>query len=137
MTEKELKIVFILDKKIESQKKQLELLNICKYDLQALDYTKDRIQKTGPASSQIEEKIEKIILLENEIKENIEKMIDVKIKIKNSIENIDGIEGLILEMRYLEGMKWEDIAERLGYNYRSVFKIHKRAIKKLKRTNGH
>jgi hypothetical protein len=41
----------------------------------------------------------------------------------------DGAEKEVLIRRYLMGRKWEQIAVDMDYNYRSVLKIHGRALR--------
>lgn len=41
----------------------------------------------------------------------------------------DGAEKEVLIRRYLMGMTWEQIAVEMNYNYRSVLKIHGRALR--------
>lgn len=41
----------------------------------------------------------------------------------------DGAEKEVLERRYLLGETWEKIAVLMNYNYRSVLKIHGRALR--------
>lgn len=52
----------------------------------------------------------------------------------------DRIEGMsnenekdVLVYRYIRGMKWEDIAVKMGYTWQHVHKIHSRALKNFKR----
>lgn len=50
----------------------------------------------------------------------------------------DGAEKEVLERRYLMGETWEQIAVMMNYNYRSVLKIHGRALKNFQITErGH
>ena len=45
----------------------------------------------------------------------------------------DPVSQLLLQMRYFEGKTWEDVAFDLGYNNRTVFKIHGRALKEVEK----
>lgn len=56
-----------------------------------------------------------------------------KIKIYREIEMRircmkDEDEQEVLRMRYIKGMKWEEVAEKMKYSYRGVLKIHGRAL---------
>lgn len=56
-----------------------------------------------------------------------------KIKIYRGIEMRircmkDEDEQEVLRMRYIKGMKWEGVAEKMKYSYRGVLKIHGRAL---------
>ena len=56
-----------------------------------------------------------------------------KIKIYREIEMQircmkDEDEQEVLRMRYIKGMKWEDIAEKINYSYSGTLKLHGRAL---------
>ena len=56
-----------------------------------------------------------------------------KIKIYREIEMRircmkDEDEQEVLSMRYIKGMKWEDIAEKINYSYSGTLKLHGRAL---------
>lgn len=46
-----------------------------------------------------------------------------------SVQNVAGRE--LLELRYLRGMRWEDIGRRLGYELRQVYRLHGRALQEI------
>lgn len=56
-----------------------------------------------------------------------------KIKIYREIEMRircmkDEDEQEVLRMRYIKGMKWDDIAEKINYSYSGTLKLHGRAL---------
>lgn len=56
-----------------------------------------------------------------------------KIKIYREIEMRircmkDEDEQEVLRMRYIKGMKWEDIVEKINYSYSGTLKLHGRAL---------
>ena len=60
-----------------------------------------------------------------------------KIKIYREIEMRircmkDEDEQEVLRMRYIKGMKWEDIAEKMNYSYSGTLKLHGRALANIK-----
>lgn len=40
-------------------------------------------------------------------------------------------EAQVLTYRYMDGMKWKDIADKMGYSLRGVYTMHKRIIDRL------
>ena len=40
----------------------------------------------------------------------------------------DEDEQEVLRMRYIKGMKWEYIAEKMNYSYSGTLKLHERAL---------
>lgn len=49
-----------------------------------------------------------------------------------AVNNLSVVEEKqILVMRYITGMKWNDIAKKIGYEERQVFRIHNRALQHI------
>ena len=56
-------------------------------------------------------------------------------KVQNAIEAMEEeSEKELLTYRYLRGMKWEEIAVKMGYSWKHMHRIHARAIDNLKMT---
>ena len=56
-------------------------------------------------------------------------------KVQAAIEEIeDETEKDLLTYRYLNGMKWEEIAVKMGYSWKHIHRIHAAALKDLKMT---
>ncbi len=54
-------------------------------------------------------------------------------KVQEAIEAMENDrEKELLTYRYLQGMKWEEIAVKMGYSWQHVHKIHASALKNLK-----
>ena len=76
--------------------------------------------------------IDKIVDIEAEINEKIDRAIDLRMKIQQMIDDIDDErEKLLMQYRYLDGMTFEWIASEMKYHWRSVHKIHVRALGKI------
>lgn len=68
-----------------------------------------------------------------EINKKTDRLVDLKKEIVEVIGEIDNREyRLLLEMRYLRFMTWEEIAIELGYNVRHLYRVHKEALAKVK-----
>lgn len=127
----ELKDIYYLDSRIESKIRQLEQLNALKTCVGALDYSKDRIQTSTTNST--EDRLIRIIDLENNINSDIDDLIDMKNEARKIISKLSGVERTVLEMRYFEGMAWEEIAFRLGYEVRQIYRYHGKGLSDLQR----
>ena len=56
-------------------------------------------------------------------------------RVQASIEEMDDDkEKELLTLRYLKGLKWEEIAVKMGYSWKHMHRIHARAINNLKMT---
>lgn len=134
MDKEELRNIINLDDRIDSKLRQLEELRSTATCISGIDYSKDRVQ-TSNVSSATEKMVTQIIDLEEDITEDIQKLVNIKKRAKKEINCITGIHGIVLEMRYLENMKWEEIAYRLNYSISSIYKIHGQALNALKKMN--
>ena len=78
--------------------------------------------------------IDKIIDLEEKINSEIDRYIDLKEELRTAINQVeDADEQVILRSRYLNFMKWEDIADYMNYSVQHIFRLHKEALNNFKR----
>ena len=81
----------------------------------------------------MEDIIAKIVDLENEINDDIDKLVDLKAEITTVIKEVDDPElQSLLEQRYLNFRTWEQIAVDMGYNVRHLYRMHDKALKKVR-----
>ena len=74
----------------------------------------------------------KIIDLQNEINSDIDQLVDLKIAIRQIIESLPDLEGrTVLNLRYVRLLKWQEVADTMGYSLRRVHNFHDRAIQYL------
>lgn len=58
-----------------------------------------------------------------------DKLIKTHINIVDKIELMsDPTEKNLLRLKYIHGMTWEEISDEIGYSYRQIHNIHKRAL---------
>lgn len=71
-------------------------------------------------------------LMDN-LKAQMEQRIRIRREITQRIEAMrDETEKTVLRLRYIRWMKWEQIAERMGYSSEHVQRIHKKALRNFK-----
>lgn len=71
--------------------------------------------------------------LQSKIDDKIKESLELRLEIENAILTVEGAEEvMVLRMRYIEFMRWEDIAEHMKYATAQIYRIHGRAIKQLK-----
>ena len=76
--------------------------------------------------------ISKIVDLETEINAESDKLVEKRKEIEGIIRAVeDNILRTLLEYRYINGKKWEEIALMMGYDYRYILKIHGKALSLL------
>ena len=125
-----------LDQMIESKLEQLETLRGLSMKVTS-SFREDKVTGGNNEKSVMESTIVKVIELEEEINADFNRLIDLKKDIQNTIKKMEDINyQLLLEMRYINGKNWEDIAQQLNYNNRTVFKVHGKALKQFERVNA-
>jgi hypothetical protein len=78
----------------------------------------------------LEDIISNIIDLETEIDDEIDRFIDMKREYMQIIREIrNPVFQLVMEQRYLCCRTWEKISEELGYELRSLHRLHGEALK--------
>ena len=78
------------------------------------------------------ELIEQIVELEADIGHKLAAALDNRANIVRIIESIDDDrERLLMNYRYIDGHKFEWIANEMNYNWRWVHRIHARALSKI------
>lgn len=76
--------------------------------------------------------VAKMVDLENEINKEIDKLYSIKKDIMHSINLIDNKDyQVLLNLRYLNFLTWEEIAAKMSYSISWVFKIHTRALMQI------
>ena len=79
-----------------------------------------------------EDIIVKFIGMEEELKKEIDSLLGTKQYVKDLIGQVTDREGrIILEERYLQYDKWEEIAGEMGYTVRQIFRIHDVALMEI------
>ncbi|MCI6031566.1 MAG: DUF1492 domain-containing protein [Fusobacterium varium] len=136
MTKKEyLRQGFKLKREIEHDKKILEELKSNLDGLQALQNS-EKVQG-GPVKddSGIVNRMNKVIELENKIKNKLYKLNDFQEKLLSELEKIENIdEKILMESRYILNLKWESIADKIGYSLSQTYRIHGKILENFKMT---
>lgn len=130
MTKKEFREIIYLDHLINSKLRLLESLKSNRLQVKSMQFKSDVVQVSKQGNRQ-EDLIIRILDLEKEITKDIDNLIREKKKAKTVIDKLDEPYKVIMTMRYLECMKWEEIAYRLEYSIQAVYKIHGQALKRV------
>lgn len=130
MTKKEFREIIYLDHLINSKIRLLDNLKFNRLQVKSMQLKTDVVQESRNGNRQ-EDLIIRIMDLEKEITKDIDSLICEKKKAKTVIDKLDGPYRLVMSMRYLECMKWEEIAYRIGYSIQAVYKIHGQALKRV------
>ena len=82
--------------------------------------------------SPMENAIVKLIDLEHEINSDIDMLVDMKREIAVVISKLSSpSHKILLELRYLEGKTWDEIAKAMDYDLRWIYRLHGKALKEI------
>ena len=56
-----------------------------------------------------------------------------QLAIEKAIESLDGVERTLMRYRYIEGLTWDEICDKMHYGWNSVHRIHGRALSKMRK----
>lgn len=77
-----------------------------------------------------------IIDLEKRLNAQIRDMCRIKIAVTDAIRAVGNVEyEEVLNYRYLDGLKWERIAEIMGYELRNIHYMHGKALLRIRVPN--
>ena len=129
MTKKELQRIYLLDLKISADIKELEKLNSLKYSIRSPSAFGEKVQSSVRNDNDL---IEKIVDLESKINRNISELINLREDYKKKISDIDGEYGILLNLRYVQCLKWQDIAKIMHRSQQTIFRLHGEALNLIK-----
>ena len=80
----------------------------------------------------MEDVIVKMLDLESDINASIDALVDVKREIMEAVQYLPATEHrTLLELRYICGKTWEDIAATMFYSVRNIHTLHSVALREL------
>ena len=132
MTAKEyLSEAFNLKRRIEIKMKRAEVLR--KLAERARIEISELPKNPNHLKSPMEEAMIRLLTVEEEILRDTDELTRVMRSIQSAINDVPNSScRLVLEMRYLAFMKWEDIASELGWASNHVFYVHRNALRMIK-----
>ena len=110
-------------------------------ELEKLEYWREMSTRIGgcrfeekhnpnrPAEAPYVKAVEKIAELENRIAKELEEFVDFKAQLSDMVRQIPNFdERMVIELRYIDNLPWDEIADRCGYTLRWVYKLHGRGL---------
>lgn len=86
----------------------------------------------GEGGSPIERPMEKVEELEEKIKQAVGELIEIRKEIETVLGQLED-ENLrrLMEYRYIDGLTWEQVAEKMHYSWRHTCRLHGEALAKI------
>lgn len=129
MTKKELQRIYLLDLRISADIKELEKLNSLKYSIRSPSAFGEKVQSSVRNDNDL---IEKIVDLESKINRNISELINLRENYKKKISSVDGEYCVLLNLRYVQCLKWHEIAKIMHRSEQTIFRLHGEALNLIK-----
>lgn len=129
MTKEELTEIIIADKKIRAKKETAAALYELATSVPGIDTTTLKVQTSSRSENEI---ITKYLDLERELKKDIAAVLEKKETVYKKLQVLDGLEKDIMQLRYIGGLSWDEIADKINVSSRHVYRIHDKAVEKLK-----
>jgi hypothetical protein len=119
---------FYLNKLIEANKLELFRLRELAASVGSPDLSKDYVKSSGN-TDKIGEIVARIVDLEDVIQADIDRYIKIKADIRALIANVENdCLRLVLQKRYLNLGKWEQIAVSMNYSVMQIWRLHGKAL---------
>ena len=119
-----------LDLRIDSKLERIASLN--ELSTKCTTTITDMPSNPNLSISSMADAIVKIVDLQTEIDRDIHRLIDIKRQIVASIKAVDNKEyQTLLELRFLCGCKWEEVAIKMGYSIQHTYRMRDRALRKV------
>lgn len=86
----------------------------------------------GESGSPVERPMDKVLEIEAEINREIDELQEVCREIKAVLNQLeDDTLRLLMEYRYIDGLTWEQVAEKMHYSWRHTCRLHGEALAKI------
>ncbi|MBA4538460.1 DUF1492 domain-containing protein [Bacillus aquiflavi] len=121
---------FQLDQRINSKLEQVSMLR--ELALRTTSVLQDDKVQSTKQQSPMENALVNLMSLEEEINDDIDQLVDLKRELTTFIAEIaNPSHRILLELRYLGGSTWDEVAAIMGYDVRWVYRLHRKALKEI------
>lgn len=87
----------------------------------------------GNVSDKVGRTVAKLLDLEREINSDIDRLVDLRREIEDVIADVpDDRLRMLLELRYVNGLTFEQISQRMNYSCVQIRRLHKKSLKFVK-----
>ena len=123
----------LLDLQINYHLEKLSKLRQTAYTISSPQISGTKVQNANRKEAPFERALERIEAMEEKINQEIDLLVDLKTQIEGVISQLDCDEyRMVLTYKYLEGKKWEEIANLLNAGQTTVRRWNREALALLK-----
>lgn len=112
-----------IDRRIDETRERLRRMRA------RLEGRVSRLSKTPGSRRRWSDGIDDVIDLERRLERQIGEMCRIKMEVMDAIEGVEDPNCReVLELYYLDGMSWEEVAKKMHYSVRNVQILHGKAL---------
>lgn len=120
-----------LDVRIRLDLKQIENLRELSISVSGSGFEQS-FNPNHKTEAPFEKCISEIAEMEEKIRSEVRELIEVKNRMISTIRMLSDVDcQSVLELRYINYMSWEDIADEMHYSLRWIYSLHGRALAEL------
>lgn len=138
LNEKELKTkqylqqIYRLDSNIRTLLGQAQFIDEQAQSVPNIDYSKVKVSASHSGEAYFENYVIKSVDLRKRIENEFEAFCTLKAEVHECLNCVQGIEHrLVLTLRYIHFMPWENIVKEMDHSDRQVFRLHKEGLTEL------
>lgn len=73
--------------------------------------------------------------LDRKLRTQLERKLQIRTEITERIDAMENeTESLLLRLRYIRGLKWEEVAVKMDYSWKQIHRLHSKALNNFKMT---
>lgn len=91
----------------------------------------DGMPRSPGAGNPVARMVATYVDLEAKYKAQIARLADAQLTIELMIETLDPVERRLARYRYIDGLGWEEVCDKMCYSWRQTHRIHARILDKL------
>lgn len=96
---------------------------------------KDKVFVQSSAGDRMATLVEKIVDMEREVDAEIDRLQKVRKRAQNAINSVaNATQRSVLSLKYIQGLRFEEIAAQMNYHYRWIIELHGRGLKAIENT---
>lgn len=121
---------YLLDVRIKAKEEQLQAAHeMARKATSAMD----ALRVSGTTSkSKLEDNVVKALSLEEAIEESRSELIETKAEIMETISRVpDVTHRTLLELRYLNFMRWDKIEREMNYSHSGIMILHRKSLQEI------
>ena len=124
--------IYRLDSNIRTLLEQAQFIDDQACSVPTVDYSKVKVSASHSGTAHFENYVIKSVDMRKRMKNEFEAFCALKSKVHECLDDMQGLEQrLVLTLRYIHFMRWEDIAKEMNCEERQVFRFHKEGLTEL------